>query len=1592
MTAQAQAKPSARLLALGLLSLSACFGGGGGGGGAPDTTAPDTTITSGPAHGSVTSDTTATFEFEADEAGATFECNDDGGGWVPCTSPHAPAGPLDLGAPPEVADRIHTFAVRATDGAGNTDTTPDFRTWTVDDTLPDTVISGAPNDPSGDDSPTFTFHSSELDASFECDLDGGGFAPCVSPHPLAGLTDGPHLFTVVATDLAGNSDDTPASHAWEVNTLIPEASIDSGPAEGSASALDTADFTFSSPNDPAALFECDLDGGGYAGCASPLSLTGLAHGGHTFRVRATNGANTGSPDTRNWSVDLVDPETTIATGPPDPDNETSPEFSFSADEPASFECDSGGGWSPCTSPHTVGPLADGPHTFTVRATDGVGRTDATPATWDWTIDTDVPDTTIDSGPPDPDADSTPTFAFSSPDATATFECRVDAGPWYACTSPHTTASLADGPRAFEVRATDGVNADPSPDSWGWTVDTTPPDTLITSTRPPDPDTDDTPTFTFVGNEGGVSFECELDGGGFSPCTSPHTTAALADGPHTFAVRAVDPAGNEDPSPDSHSWSVDATPPDTSVDTGPTSPTADTDADFTFSSPDGTATFECRVDGGGWGSCTSPVHEPGPFAEGPHSFEARATDPAGNQDQTPAKWDWTVDLGPPETTITAGPADPVNETDADFEFESDEAGSTFLCRLDAGSWVSCTSPHNEPGPLGEGGHTFEVAATDAAGNPDATPDSWSWTIDLTLPDTSIDSAPPDPDNDSTPTFTFSSPDATASFECRVDASPWAACTSPHTTAALGGGARTFEARAVDPASNADPTPASHSWTVDLVAPETTIDSGPDDPTNETDAEFEFSADETASFECDLDGGGWGACSSPHSVSGPLGSGAHSFKVRATDAAGNLDSTPAEWAWIVDLAAPETTLDSAPNDPDNKTEATFEFSMSDGLGVPSFECRLDGASWAACTSPHTETGLSEASHTFEVRAIDGAGNQDASPASHTWTVDTGFVFAPFFDGFESGDFSGGPWVRGGDFVWLTQGASRFNGLWAAESGLITHNQDSTIEIRVYLHNAGYVRFAFLASTEGTAPPQRYDYLNFSIDGVEQDYWDFEWPWQLASYPLTAGMHTLKWRYVKDPGVSHGLDLGRLDDVEVAEGSAPPLGPDLLFTQFDAPASAFWGDSIEVHTNLHNQGAVGTSATTSEYRLSADNSCDAGDTLLAGTQAHGGLAPAADEWNATTLGLPASGAAGTWWLCAFADRGDAVAEDSEANNWRLASGPIEIAATGSWLLETLETGGKGAWPALDLAAGDVYAIWHDAKDHDLRHGLGSAGKPWSFETAAGGGLTGDWVGTNGDVARLGDGTVVAVHYDDGNRRTVWAEKSGGPWSTGVLDPDVDTGGWVSLHEASDGALYAAWFDFTDGDVKVAKRTGSGAWSIETAASAGCVGYYPEIVDDGASLVVFFHSLTAGTLVAAHRPLTGGPWALDTVDAGTDVGYEIGAVFGSDGAFHLSYHDKAAGSLKHAWGTIGSWSTETIEGGGVGRHTAIAEGPGGVFFVSYQDFSSADLKLATGGAGSWSSETVDPAGDTAHGTDVAVEGDGTVHIVYHQRGTGAMKHAWRR
>lgn len=196
--------------------------------------------------------------------------------------------------------------MRAKDAAGNVDPNPPSVTWTIDTTPPDTVIDTSPLPLSASTSASFTFHSTKAGSRFTCQLDAQPAQACNSGSvTYAGLAQGSHTFTVAATDLAGNTDKTPASFTWTVDSIVPDTVIDSAPSDPTLSA--TAMFTFHGTDPIGDTFLCSLDGAATAPCASPMTYTGLSQTTYTFSVaaRGATGLVDPSPATFTWTVGAV---------------------------------------------------------------------------------------------------------------------------------------------------------------------------------------------------------------------------------------------------------------------------------------------------------------------------------------------------------------------------------------------------------------------------------------------------------------------------------------------------------------------------------------------------------------------------------------------------------------------------------------------------------------------------------------------------------------------------------------------------------------------------------------------------------------------------------------------------------------------------------------------------------------------------------------------------------------------------------------------------------------------------------------------------------------------------------------------------------------------------------------------------------------------------------------------------------------------------------------------------------------------------------------------------------------------------------------
>lgn len=192
---------------------------------------------------------------------------------------------------------IHVAAV---DGAGNVGT-GHVGPFTIDTAAPPTTLaSSGPSGLVSSTTATFAFSSTDLTASFECKLNDSAFAPCVSPKVYTGLSDGQHAFQVRAKDAAGNTDDTPEARAFSVDATAPALAFITQPS----SAIITSFTALAFGTGDSATVECSLNNAPFTACISPVALTGMQNGAHTFVVRGTDAVGNASLITATWSVEI----------------------------------------------------------------------------------------------------------------------------------------------------------------------------------------------------------------------------------------------------------------------------------------------------------------------------------------------------------------------------------------------------------------------------------------------------------------------------------------------------------------------------------------------------------------------------------------------------------------------------------------------------------------------------------------------------------------------------------------------------------------------------------------------------------------------------------------------------------------------------------------------------------------------------------------------------------------------------------------------------------------------------------------------------------------------------------------------------------------------------------------------------------------------------------------------------------------------------------------------------------------------------------------------------------------------------------------
>ncbi|WNG60583.1 hypothetical protein F0U59_42160 [Archangium gephyra] len=678
-----------------------------------DATPPNTFIPTAPPLSTEkkTNSTTARFVFSASET-ATFECNRDGEGFVPCDRETTYLG-LDQG--------LRTLLVRATDLAGLVDPEPASHSWLIDSLAPDKPTVTPPTSVfKKGDAITLT-GSAEPGAGIIVYIDndlpstsgsanGSGFWTFTR----ALIDDGLHFVRVRARDDALNESVFSDAVVFSVDATDPLVTFvhpgTGGPirdnplvirgkveADGKLEVGSDVEITLRKGTD--VIVEATVEN--TSGEWLYEVTASLSDGDYVVEAVATDAAgNTGPAASLSFTLDRTPPNTTITcptplTNPFTNANTLSYAFGSSDGSGVSFQCVLNGDFVTLPLGDCSGALtysANGVYTLLVRAADVLGNVDPSPASCTWTWDKERPGKVlIKDSPPKVTNSRLAVFKFEATDALSEpvdYQCSVDGSAFADCTNPyaHNTVAKPDGSDSHELKviARDRAgNSSLEETVYTWSVDTGLPVSAITPLEgASNPTRSMSPTFEFklkVPIINAVEYRYILNN---------LTSESLSD----FTIV---------PGSTSEDQKITVTVPSDKVRIGPNS---------------------IRVIA--------------------HDTVLNVSTPRALQEI----YNWEVDRTAPKVKIERHPAEWERFTTATFEFSApdEQAISGFSCAINnclvsVDASKDCTdvlrgtrSTYEVREGLREGNNCITVWSKDLAGNPSDVPESYQWNVDTESP--------------------------------------------------------------------------------------------------------------------------------------------------------------------------------------------------------------------------------------------------------------------------------------------------------------------------------------------------------------------------------------------------------------------------------------------------------------------------------------------------------------------------------------------------------------------------------------------------------------------------------------------------------------------------------------------------------------------------------------------------------------------------------------------------------------------------------------------------------------------------------------------
>ena len=982
--------------------------------------------------------------------------------------------------PSSLANGSHTWAVRAYDAAGNYGEYSAARTLTVDALPPNTpdLISPEDNTITNNSRPTFSWNAASDNglagvAGYNIQIGTAVYtviSPTTAYTPTSALANGSHTWAVRAYDAAGNYGGYSAERTLIIDALPPNTPVLVSPANNTMTNNPSPTFTWgaTSDNGLAGIAGYNLLIGAtvytITGTTTAFTPDPLDDAIYTWTVRAYDAAgNYGVyAAARTLTVDTQDPDPPTLINPEEDavTNETRPTFTWDAaidNGPAGVA-----GYhirintavftvvAPTTSYTPDLPLANDSYTWTVRAYDAAGNIGAYAPERSVLVNTLAPNVPTPISPANNTLtnDPTPTFTWDAPvdnglAEVVGYNLRIGTA-MFTITAPTTAftliSPLEDNSYTWAVRAYDAAG-----NYGGYSTART----LIIDTQPPEAPAlvspaenaltnNPRPTFTWeaasdIGPAGVAGYNL-LIGATVYTITAPTTaytlTSSLANGSHTWAVRAYDAAGNDGAYAIARTLLVDTQPPTTPALVSPADNTITNNPSLTF-------TWEPASDTGLAGVAgynlligatvytitgTTTAFTPDLLADAIYTWTVRAYDAAGNDGAYATARTLIVDTQSPDppTLLIPQEDDITNNTRPTFTWDAaidnGPAGVVgYHIRINAAVFtvVAPTTSYTPDLPLANGSYTWTVRAYDAAGNIGAYAPERSVLVNTLAPNvpTPISPAHNTLTNDPIPTFTWDAPvdnglAEVVGYNLRIGTTVYTitAPTIAFTPASpLEDNSYTWAVRAYDTAGNYGGYSTARTLIIDTQPPDAPAPVSPEEntltnnprPTFTWEAASDIGPAGVAGYNL-LIGATVYTITAPtttYTLTSSLANGSHTWAVRAYDAAGNDGAYATARTLLVDTQPPTTPalVSPADNTITNNPSLTFtwEPASDTGLaGVAGYNLLIGATVYTITGTATTFTPdlLADAIYTWTVRAYDAAGNDGAVAAARTLIVDT------------------------------------------------------------------------------------------------------------------------------------------------------------------------------------------------------------------------------------------------------------------------------------------------------------------------------------------------------------------------------------------------------------------------------------------------------------------------------------------------------------------------------------------------------------------------------------------------------------------------------